>query len=184
MTELTFAAFAGSLRAGSYNRMLLCALVEAAPPDIRIVTLDLTDVPLFNQDLEKQPPEPVRQLREVVRSADGLVIVSPEHNGLVPAVTKNVIEWASRPSEDSVLDGKPAGVLGASTSYFGTVRMQIMIRQIGPIENVLFMQEPAIHVSRAPSKFDSQGRLIDEELRTKLGEFIRALATWTRKVSR
>jgi chromate reductase len=162
--------------------MLLRALIETAPADIRIVTLDLKDVPLFNQDLEKDPPAPVKRLREAIRAADALLIVSPEHNGLVPAVTKNVIEWASRPPEESVLDGKPAGVLGASTSYFGTVRMQIMIRQIGPIENVLFMQEPAIHVSRAPAKFDDQGRLIDEALRAQLGEFVGALAAWTRKI--
>lgn len=162
--------------------MLLRALVEAAPAGVEIVTLDLTGVPLFNQDLEKEPPQPVVQLREAIRAADGLLIVSPEHNGLVPAVTKNVIEWASRPPEDSVLDGKPAAVIGASTSYFGTVRMQIMIRQIGPIENVLFMQNPAIHVSRAPSKFDADGRLIDDALRAQLVDYVQAFAGWARKV--
>ena len=181
--RLTFAAFAGSLRKGSYNAMLLRALEGVAPPEMSITTLELHDVPIFNADLEHDPPPGVRRVREQIRSADGLIIVSPEHNGIVPAVTKNVIEWASRPPEDSVLEGKPAAVLWASTGGFGTTKAQVVIRQIATVEGVYFLQDPEIRVARAQTKFDEAGRLTDDDLHRQLGEFLTALAAWTRKIN-
>ena len=181
-SSLTFAGFAGSLRKGSYNKMLLQALVRRAPPGIVIDTIDLHDVPLFNQDLERDPPPAAKRMREQIRAADALLIVSPEHNGLVPATTKNVIEWASRPPEDSVLEGKPAGVLGGSTGYFGTAKMQVMIRGIATVEGVYFLQDPEIRVARVNTKFNDRGELIDDQLGAELVTFLNALAAWTRKI--
>ena len=180
---LTFAAFAGSLRKGSYNGMLLRALVKLAPPGIRIDTLDLTGLPLFNMDLETDPPAVVKRMRETIRAADGLIVVSPEHNGIVPAVTKTVIEWASRPPDDSVLEGKPAGLLGASTGGLGTVKAQLNIRQIATVESVYFLQDPEVRVARVKAKFDDKGELIDDDLRAELVEFLNALVAWTRKIT-
>jgi chromate reductase, NAD(P)H dehydrogenase (quinone) len=181
--RLTFAAFAGSLRKGSYNHMLLRALESVAPPDIDIDPLELHDVPIFNADLERDPPPDVMRIREQIRAADALIIVSPEHNGIVPAVTKNVIEWASRPPDDSVLEGKPAGLLGGSTGGFGTTKAQVVIRQISTVEGVYFLQDPEIRVARVQTKFDESGRLTDDDLRRQLGEFLTALAAWTRKIN-
>ena len=178
---LTFAAYAGSLRKASYNRMLLAALVEAAPKHLRIDVMDIAQIPLFNQDLEADPPPAVTRMRDAVRQADGLIIVTPEHNGTIPAVTKNVIEWASRPSDESVLERKPAAILGASTSYYGTVRSQAALRQTATIEEILFMVNPEIRIARAASKFDAQGRLTDDELRKELTEFLLAFETWVRR---
>jgi len=77
---VTIAAFAGSLRKGSYNRMLLRAAVELAPPEIRVVPFDIDDVPLFNDDLDSDdnPLPSVKRLRDAIRSADALLIASPE----------------------------------------------------------------------------------------------------------
>ena len=179
---LTFAAYAGSLRKGSYNKLLLEALVKLAPPNIRIDTLDLSEIPLFNMDLEKNPPEAVTRMRETIRKADALIIVSPEHNGIIPAVTKTVIEWASRPPDDSVLDGKPAAVLGGSPGYWGTAKAQLVIRQIATVEGVYFLQEPEVRVSRVNTKFNDKGELIDDELAQTLVEFVHAMAVWTHKI--
>lgn len=181
---LTFAAYAGSLRKGSYNKLLLAALVKLAPSNIRIDTLDLSEIPLFNMDRERNPPEAVTRMRETIRNADGLIIVSPEHNGIIPAVTKTVIEWASRPPEDSVLEGKPAAVLGGSPGYFGTAKAQLVIRQIATAEGVYFLQEPEVRVARVHTKFNQKGELIDDELGQTLVEFLDALASWTRKIKR
>jgi len=179
---LTFAAFAGSLRTGSYNGMLLAELVRRAPRGIRLEVLDLQEMPLFNMDMEKNPPAAVTRMREAIRKADGLIIVSPEHNGIIPAVTKTVIEWASRPPEDSVLEGKPAGILGASTGGFGTVKAQLNIRQIATAEGVYFLQDPEVRVARVQTKFNDKGELIDAELGAQLVEFLEALVRWTRLI--
>jgi chromate reductase len=162
--------------------MLLNALVNLSPPDICIHILDISAIPLFNMDLERNPPEAVTRMREAIRSADGLIIVSPEHNGVIPAVTKTVIEWASRPPEDSVLDGKPAAVIGATTGGFGTVKAQLNIRQIATAEGLYFLQDPEVRVARVKTKFDDKGELIDADLTEELVEFLEAFARWTRKI--
>jgi chromate reductase, NAD(P)H dehydrogenase (quinone) len=179
---LTFAAYAGSLRKGSYNKMLLNALVTLAPANVRIDALDISQIPLFNMDLEDSPPQAVTRMREAIRTADGLIIVSPEHNGIIPAATKNVIEWASRPPDDSVLEGKPAAVIGATTGGFGTVKAQLVIRQIATVEGVYFLTEPEIRVARVNTKFDDKGTLIDADLKNQLIEFLEAFARWTIKI--
>jgi chromate reductase len=182
-TSLTFAAYAGSLRKDSYNKMLLHALVGLAPPHIAFKILDLSEVPLFNMDHERNPPAAVTRMRETIRNADGLIIVSPEHNAIIPAVTKTVIEWASRPPEDSVLDGKPAAVLGGSTGYFGTAKAQVVIRQIATAEGLYFLQDPEVRVARVNTKFNDKGELIDDDLGRTLVEFLEAMAAWTRKIT-
>jgi chromate reductase len=179
---LTFAAYAGSLRKGSYNRMLLNSLVKLAPPNIRINVLDIDRIPLFNMDVERAAPEPVTRLRETIRSADGLIIVSPEHNGTIPAVTKTVIEWASRPPDDSVLDGKPVAIMGATTGGWGTLRAQLALRLVATAEEIFIMIDPQVRVARVHTKFDDKGELIDDELKRELVEFLYAFVDWTIKI--
>lgn len=179
---LTLAAYAGSLRKGSYNRLLLNAFVKAAPQGVSLNVLDTTEVPLFNMDLERDPPPAVKRVREAIRAADALLIVTPEHNGTIPAATKVIIEWASRPPDDSVLEGKPAAIASGSTSFFGGLRAQAALRQISTIEEIYFMIDPEIRVARIASKFNESGELVDDELRADLTKFLEAFARWTRKI--
>jgi chromate reductase len=177
----TIAAFAGSLRKGSYNRMLLAAVIELAPGDVRIDRIDIDDLPLFNADLEDDanPIPPVKRLFDSIRSADALLIVSPEYNYSIPAVTKNVIDWASR--GEGVLDGKVAAVIGASPGGFGTVRMQMAIRQAGLGAGLPFIVEPQIMVTKAREKFDAAGRLTDDRIREEIPILLSALADAARR---
>ncbi|HET9343326.1 MAG TPA: NADPH-dependent FMN reductase [Candidatus Eremiobacteraceae bacterium] len=181
---VSIAAFAGSLRKGSYNRMLLRAAVELAPPEIKVVPFDIDDVPLFNDDLDsdEHPLPSVKRLRDAIRSADALLIASPEYNWSIPAVTKNVLDWASR--EDGVLEHKPTAIMGASTGGFGTVRMQIAIRTVAGFTDQWFLNDPQVHVARAREKFDADGRLTDETTRQQVVELVVALAAFARRIKR
>jgi len=180
---LTIAAFAGSLRKDSYNKALLRAAVELAPPDMRIDPLDLSSLPLYNVDLDNDsPPGAVAALRDAIGRADGLLAVTPEHNFSMSAVTKTVIEWASRPADNSVLDGKPVAVMGASTGGFGTARAQVHFRDTAGESGFLAMLDPAIYVSRAQEKFDASGRLAHESTRKAVREFLEAFARWIKKM--
>jgi chromate reductase len=183
MPETTkIAAFAGSLRKSSFNRMLLAAAIELAPPEVKIDRIDIDDLPLFNADLEddENPLPPVKRLWDAIRAADALLIVSPEYNYSIPAVTKNVIDWASR--GDDLLDGKVAAVIGASPGMFGTVRMQMTIRQAGLGAGLQFIVEPQIMVTRAKEKFDPAGKLTDERVRTEIPLLLTALADAARRM--
>jgi chromate reductase len=183
-SALKVAGFAGSLREGSFNRALLRAAVELAPERMAIETLDIADIPLYNADVEGQgDPEPVAAFKRAIGAADGLLIATPEYNLGVPGVTKNVIDWASRPPRDSVLDGKPVAVMGATPGMGGTARGQSQLRQAFVFTNSYAMPQPEVLVRRASDLFDADGRLTDESTREHLVKFLNAFADWIVRVS-
>ncbi len=92
--QVSILAFAGSLRKGSYNKALLRAAVELCPKDVKIEVFDLEGIPPFNQDLESQMPERVKEFKAKIRAADAILNATPEHNYSIPGVLKNAIDWA------------------------------------------------------------------------------------------
>jgi chromate reductase len=178
---LAVVAFAGSLRAGSYNRALLRAAIETAPDGMAIEIVDIAAIPLYDADLEGAGiPEPVAALKRAIAAADGLLIATPEYNHGVPGVTKNAIDWASRPPRGSPLSGKPVGIMGASPGMTGTARGQSQLRQAFEFTNSYCMPQPEILVARAAGKFDADGRLMDEPTREYLAKYLIAFADWIR----
>ena len=119
-SPLTFLGIAGSLRAASYNRGLIRAAIEAAPTGTRVIFYDLSDIPMFNSDVEAGgDPAAVAAFKRAIGAADALLIATPEYNHCVPGVLKNAIDWASRPPRSSVLTGKPvAKVLWRASDTF------------------------------------------------------------------
>jgi len=169
--------FAGSLRRGSYNRALLRAAAELAPPALRIVIHALDDIPLYNGDVEAAGAPPgVVQLRDAIRKADGLLIATPEYNHGVPGVLKNTIDWLSRPPRDSALNGKVAAVMGASPGMTGTARGQSQLRQAFVFTNTYALLQPEVLVGRAHEKFDDDGRLVHQATRDVLATFLQRFA--------
>lgn len=163
----------GSLRRGSYNRALLWAAIEIAPPTLRITIRDIGDVPLYNADVEANGvPDSVADLRKAVREADALLIATPEYNHGVPGVLKNTIDWLSRPPRGSALDGKAAAIMGASPGMSGTARSQSQLRQAFVFTNTYALLQPEVLVARAHDKFDADGRLTDEPTRLHLKKFL------------
>lgn len=168
---------AGSLRTGSYNRGLLRAAIELAPPDIIIETFDIGTLPLHNEDLRRDgDPAPVVALKTAIAAADAVLFVTPEHNRSIPGVLKNAIDWASRPPESTPLADKSIGIIGASNGPWGTTRAQMHLRQILTGTASLVMVRPEVYVERAPSYAEEDGNLIDEKVRDRVRRFVAALA--------
>lgn len=179
MPTFEVAGIAGSLREGSFNRALLRAAIELAPAGLHIVPHDIGTLPLYNADVEAASlPPAVSDLRQTVRQADALLIATPEYNHGVPGVLKNAIDWLSRPPRGSSLDGKPAAIIGASPGMTGTARAQSQLRQAFVFTNTYAMLQPEVLVARAHTKFDSAGRLIDEDTRKWLSEFLQHFVLW------
>jgi chromate reductase len=173
---------AGSLRKASFNRALLRAAQELAPKEMEITVFDLAPIPSYNEDVEKQgDPEPVAALKEAIRAADALLIVSPEYNYGIPGVLKNAIDWASRPPGKSPLNGKPAAIMGASAGMGGTIRMQLSLRQTFLFTETPVMLRPEVYVAKAQEKFDADLRLTDEKTREFVGKLLAALVPWAQK---
>jgi chromate reductase len=172
-SEFNVVGFAGSLRRDSYNRALLRAATELAPPALHIVISELDGIPLYNGDIEAVGvPPSVVQLREAIRQADGLLIATPEYNHGVPGVLKNTIDWLSRPPRDSVLNGKVAAVMGASPGITGTARGQSQLRQAFVFTNTYALLQPEVLVGRAHEKFGANGHLVHEATRDFLATFL------------
>lgn len=176
---------AGSLRAGSYNRMLLHAAVELAPSDMHLRLFErVGDLPLYNADIDlpgDAESEPVAVLRQSIRAADALLFVTPEYNYGVPGVLKNLIDWASRPPATSSLKGKPAAIMGAATGLVGTARAQLQLRQAFVFTQTHVTTAPEVLVSKAQEKFDANGRLTDEPTREFVRKHLESLVVFARR---
>jgi len=166
----------GSLRKASYNTSLLKAAVSLAPDGVDIVIADISEIPLYNEDIRANGfPIVVQKFRDEIAAADGLLFVTPEYNYSMPGVLKNAIDWASRPP-DQPFSGKPAGVMGASMGQMGTSRAQYHLRQSGVYLNLRFLNQPEIMVASAHEKFDENGKLTDEKTQGYVRKFLAALA--------
>ena len=173
--------FAGSLRKQSYNRAILAAALEMVPDDASLEIFDLEGIPPFNQDLELQPPDKVKEFKARIRAADAILIATPEYNYSIPGVLKNAIDWASRPYGDNAFDGKPVAMMGASIGMLGTARAQYHLRQSFVFLNMYPMNQPEVMVSFAQDKVDGSGRLTDEKTRKRIKELLESLVAWTRR---
>lgn len=168
-------ALVGSLRSGSFNRSLLRAAREAAPRGVAIESFSLADVPFYDGDLEAEgDPAPVRALKSAITEADAILLVTPEYNRGLPAVSKNAIDWASRPPFDSPLIGKRVLLMGATTGRSATrYALQQAAESLAYAQAVPF--EERFGVSRAGDLVDDDGRLTDPatdaQLRRLLGDF-------------
>jgi chromate reductase, NAD(P)H dehydrogenase (quinone) len=122
----------GSLRHDSHNSALLRAAAERLPAGAELIPFErLAEIPPYDEDVEVEGvPEVVRELREAIRSADAVLIATPEYNHSIPGQLKNALDWASRPAGQSALNGKPAATIGASTGMFGAVWAQAELRKV------------------------------------------------------
>ena len=109
-------AFAGSNHSSSINRVLLehaAGLLRQHPCTV----IDLRDfeVPIFSQDLEEKYgiPDNIKRLRALFDEHDAFLIASPEHNGMIPAFFKNIMDWLSR-MEGKIFQGKPVMLISTS----------------------------------------------------------------------
>jgi len=149
---VTILGFAGSLRKNSYNKALLRAAAELVPEDAELEIFDLEGIPLFNQDLETQIPEKVKEFKVKIKAADAILIVTPEYNSSFPGVLKNAIDWASRPYGDNSFEGKPVAVMSASVGMLGGVRAQYHLRQTFVFLNMYPVNKPEVIVTFALRK--------------------------------
>jgi chromate reductase len=167
---------AGSLRERSYNRALLRAAAELAPPGVVFEEHDVRGLPFYDGDLEAAgDPEPVTELKNAIRRADGLVIATPEYNRGIPGGLKNAIDWASRPALASPLAGKPVAIMGASTGRSGTARAQQQLRDALGFPRAVVLEEPEVLVPEAYLHFDERGELVDQEARERIAELMAEL---------
>lgn len=180
MEPLDIGVIVGSLRAASYNRKVFDNSHALTPDGLVLREISIRDLPLYNQEIQENPTAPVNAFWDAVRSADGILFISPEYNYSVPGLVKNAFDWASRPPNAAPIARKPAGLLGASSGRSGTMRMQLHMRQILPALNMPVMPKPEVFIMNAADVIDEDGNLHDERVRKQLTGFYAAFEKWVR----
>ena len=175
---------AGSIREGSYNRAALRAAQSLAPEGVTIETFDIKGLPGFSQDDETNPPAQVVELKQRIRDADAILLVTPEYNYSVPGVLKNAIDWASRPYGDSAWTRKPVAIMGASVGTQGTSRAQYHLRQMFVFLNMYAVNQPEVMISQAHKHFDAEGNLTDETAKKLIRQLLEELVLLTKQLAK
>lgn len=190
MTERAFdvVVICGSLRQGSYNRMVMNALPALAPEGLRIREGPLfNEFPLYNADIQNTSgfPEAVTALADTIRAADGVIFVTPEYNFGIPGPLKNAIDWVSRLKSQPFV-GKPVAIQSASGGLLGGARMQYDLRRVLTSVDALILNKPEIFIGNCAQRIDNAtGRITDQQtvelIRKQLHAFAGFIAAHGRK---
>ncbi len=180
--KIRLLGISGSLRRGSFNTALLKVAEELAPQDVGLEILDLSDLPLYNGDLEAEgDPVAVSELKRAIREADGVIFASPEYNHSFSGVIKNAIDWASRDRGPGSLMGKPVTIVGAG-GMSGTARAQMHLENVLSETGSLVMTKPGVLIANPWDKFDTEGGLADEGTRRVISDHVGKFRDWVTDV--
>ncbi len=170
MSDLTLLGICGSLRRGSYNRLLMREAARAfggsfVAGEIRF--------PLYDRDIETETgiPEAVEQLAEQIRAADAVILVTPEYNQSFSSPMKNAIDWLSR-VEGNPWTKKPVAILSAAAGRAGGARAQYALRLAVNKFRMRLLTAPEVLVANCDKEFDAEGRLLSERYRKVLSELM------------
>jgi chromate reductase, NAD(P)H dehydrogenase (quinone) len=156
--QLDTLVICGSLRKGSYNAALTRALPKLAPPGLKLRSApSFEKIPIYNFDIQNSTgfPAEVNTWADAIRSADALIIVSPEYNWSIPGGLKNAIDWVSR-MKDQPFKDKPVVLQSCAGGILGGSRMQYHLRMsLTSVDAVLFGR-PEVIVTFAAQKFDEK----------------------------
>lgn len=172
------AVFVGSLRKDSLNRKMARALAEAAPAPLALEIVEIGHLPMYNQDLDENPPDTWAAFRQRIRAADAVLFVTPEYNRSIPGVLKNAIDVGSRPYGQSAWEGKPGGIVSVSPGAIGGFGANHHLRQAMVFLDVPMMQQPEAYIGHADKLFNGGGKLVDVRTRAFIGKFLAAFAGW------
>lgn len=181
MTQKNIAVIVGSLRRESFNRKMAKALMALSPDSLRLEIIEIGGLPLYNQDIDDNPPAAWTEFRERLKKVDGVLFVTPEYNRSVPGVLKNAIDVGSRPYGKNAWAGKPGAVVSVSPGAIGGFGANHHLRQSLVFLDVPAMPQPEAYIGKAGDLFDEKGGLLNESSREFAKKFMNAFAVWVER---
>jgi len=174
--QLKVLVFAASLRKDSLNGTLATLAARIAEQHgalVDLASMHEFDVPLYDGDLEAshQIPPGAHELKKRIEANDAFVLASPEYNGSMNGVVKNLIDWTSR-FRPQPFDGRHGLLLSASPSLAGGNRGLWALRV--PLEHLGARIYPDMFSLAAAHKAFAEGDIADASLRERFGMTIQA----------
>jgi|SRR5580700_286410 NAD(P)H-dependent FMN reductase len=140
MAALKILVIPGSLRTGSLNAKLAAVAAHRlaqAGTDVTKISLGDFPLPIYDGDLQTKSgvPKNAIDLKRLIGTHHGVLIVTPEYNASVPPLVKNTIDWVSRvadpqESRGQVFRGRAFAIAAASHSRLGGARSLAALRLI------------------------------------------------------
>jgi len=179
------AIIVGSLRRESLNRKVASSICGLRNDNLDCSMIEIGDLPLYNQELDDNPPAPWIRFRKQIAEADGVLFCSPEYNRGIPGVLKNAIDVGSRPYGQSVFDKKPAAIVTASPGSIGGFGANHQIRQAAVFLNMPVMQQPEAYLGHvSDDSFDESGCLKEGPLKEIVTGLAQAFHDWVDMIHR
>jgi chromate reductase, NAD(P)H dehydrogenase (quinone) len=145
--------------------------------------MSLDEIPLFNADIEQQEvPAKVKELASAIKSSYGIIISTPEYNGTYSGIIKNTLDWLSRDSVATPLEGKPVLILSASPGGFGGAVANEDLRKLAVYLGMYPIPMPRIRISKVNTTLDENGTIIDQPLLAKLKLGVEELFKFSTKI--
>jgi len=164
----------GSLSRQSVNRHIAEHILKNAPADVQAEEIRIHDLPLYTQDLDEQAVPSYERVRNQLKRADAVLIVSPEHNRSIPAALKNILDIATRPFGQNLWANKKIAVVNASPGTYGGINAGVHLRQILQAVGADTLVAPEIYLSKASLN-------IDERTGAFLDKFAASFFNWVNK---
>jgi chromate reductase len=179
MSTLKLIGISGSLRSKSANSGLLRAAQTVLPEGASLEIADLSDIPFYNQDIEQVPAAVARVLKQI-GEADALVLACPEYNYSMAPALKNILDWASRSDDKTLLAGKHVAIMGAGGGM-GTSRAQYHLRQTCVFLDLHPLNKPEVFSNAFAGGFDADGNLTDDKTKALIQTQLSVLAQTVQK---
>jgi chromate reductase len=173
----------GSLRRDSINKKLALAIAKLAAGKLDMKLVDISQLPLYNQDLEADFPAAASRVKSEIEAADAILFVTPEHSRSIPAALKNVIDWVSRPYGKSNWVNKPGAIVGTSGGQVGTAIAQDHLRTMAVAQGIALLGRPEVYFIYKDGVFDADHNVTDPAAKQVLQGFIDAFAGWVGKLT-
>ena len=179
MEKHKIAILIGSLREGSVNRKVARTMCAIRDDSLECAIVEIGDLPLYDSDLDNDPPAAWTRFRDQVRDVDGVLFVTPEYNRGIPGALKNAIDVGSRPYGKSVFAKKPTAVVTASPGGTGGFGCNHQLRQCCVFLDMPMMQQPEAYLAHVTDdSFDTEGQLKDGPLKDVVTNLAHAFAGW------
>ncbi len=178
MSRIKISLIIGSLRKESINRRFAEYIVSQIPDHIEVEEINIADLPLYNQDFDDRDIPSYTRIREQLKAADAVLIVTPEHNRTMPAALKNVIDIGSRPHGESVWTDKKVAVVTASPGTYGGRASGLDVRKSMQMLSAQVMIRPEVYLGHATDSLEDNGD-VSERTQKFLQKFTTALVAFT-----